>query len=87
MTSLHPFGTLDKEIGLIGELISEEKAILADNHILNDGFSEQCLKCLPAVPWPIPIHETKVRRDVNGPATRVFTLSRDFKHGKHFAVF
>lgn len=79
---MHPFGTLDKEIGLIGELSSEEKAILADNHIISDGFSEQCLKCLPPVPWPIPLNESKTRRDVNGPETRVFTLSRDFKHGK-----
>lgn len=80
--ALHPFGTLDREIGLIGELVSEEKAILADNNIHNDGFSEQSLKCLPAVPWPIPIQEMKLRRDVNGPGTRVFTMSRDFKHGK-----
>ncbi|CAO3664422.1 unnamed protein product [Umbelopsis ramanniana] len=79
-TSLHPFGTLDGEIGLIGELTSEEKAILADNHIISEGFSEQCLKSLPAIPWPIPPAETKVRRDVNGPETRVFTLNRDFKH-------
>jgi exoribonuclease R len=81
-TSLHPFGTLDREIGLIGELVSEEQAILADNNIHNDGFTEQSLKCLPAVPWPIPIQETKLRRDVNGPGTRVFTMSRDFKHGE-----
>ena len=81
-TSLHPFGTLDGEIGLIGELTSEEKAILADNHVISEGFSEQCLKSLPAIPWPIPPAETKVRRDVNGPETRVFTLNRDFKHGE-----
>ncbi|ORX54403.1 RNB-domain-containing protein [Hesseltinella vesiculosa] len=57
ITSLHPFGTLEHELGQIVRLDVQTMAILADNNVTHTDFTEQVYKCLPSIPYeytPIP---------------------------------
>lgn len=64
ITSLHPFGTLVEEIGVMGNVEAETQAILKDNlSTATEEFSESALKCVPPLPWSIPDREYEVRRD------------------------
>ncbi|KAL1921716.1 uncharacterized protein VTP21DRAFT_10358 [Calcarisporiella thermophila] len=64
ITSLHPFGTLERQIGEIGSLSVETEALLADHNVSNAPFSETVMACLPTVPWRVPDGEMKERRDL-----------------------
>ncbi|KAI8337432.1 hypothetical protein BC941DRAFT_513290 [Chlamydoabsidia padenii] len=72
ITSLHPFGTLERELGHIFKLDVQTMAILADNNVTHTEFSEQVNKCLPSIPYDFsPIPDDK-RRAFN--EARVFTI-------------
>ncbi|RUS22900.1 hypothetical protein BC937DRAFT_95258 [Endogone sp. FLAS-F59071] len=72
ITSLHPFGTLERELGHVGNIDIETQALLADNNVHDVEFSEAVLKCLPPIPWVIPEKEYTTRRDLR--ASRIFTI-------------
>ncbi|ORZ12672.1 hypothetical protein BCR42DRAFT_453377 [Absidia repens] len=72
ITSLHPFGTLERELGHIFKLDVQTMAILADNNVTHTEFSEQVNKCLPSIPYdfsPIPDDQRRNFTDV-----RVITI-------------
>ncbi|CAO3587453.1 unnamed protein product [Absidia cylindrospora] len=72
ITSLHPFGTLERELGHISKLDVQTMAILADNNVTHTEFSEQVNKCLPSIPYdysPIPDDNRRNFTDC-----RVFTI-------------
>lgn len=54
ITSLHPFGTLVEELGVIGDIETETNALLKDCNFTAEDFSEAVLKCLPPLPYTIP---------------------------------
>ncbi|KAM0790123.1 hypothetical protein ACM66B_005448 [Microbotryomycetes sp. NB124-2] len=74
ITSLHPFGTLVEELGVIGDIETETSALLKDCNFTAEDFSEAVTKCLPPIPWSIPEREfnESVRRDLR--SHRVFTI-------------
>lgn len=73
ITSLHPFGTLVEEIGVMGNVEAETQAILKDNlATATEEFSEAALKCVPPLPFTIPDREYEHRRDFR--KTCVFTI-------------
>ncbi|KAJ1039276.1 hypothetical protein NDA10_005142 [Ustilago hordei] len=73
ITSLHPFGALVEEIGVIGNVEAETQALLKDTlSSATEVFSEGALKCLPPMPWKIPEREYETRRDFR--SLRVFTI-------------
>ncbi|PWN28112.1 RNB-domain-containing protein [Jaminaea rosea] len=73
ITSLHPFGTLIEEIGVMGNVEAETQAILQDNlSSATEEFSESALKCVPPSPFTIPEREYEVRRDFR--QSCVFTI-------------
>ena len=73
ITSLHPFGTLVEEIGVIGNVEAETQALLKDSlSSATEEFGENALKCLPPLPWSIPDREYETRRDFR--SHRVFTI-------------
>ncbi|KAI7869203.1 hypothetical protein BDF14DRAFT_1785914 [Spinellus fusiger] len=69
ITSLHPFGTLERELGSVYELKTQTKAILADNNVSDNEFSEAVLGCI--APCSIPL-EFQKRRDLT--EWRMFSL-------------
>ncbi|KAI8332641.1 hypothetical protein BC941DRAFT_381247 [Chlamydoabsidia padenii] len=74
ITSLHPFGTLERELGHIFKLDVQTMAILADNNVTHTEFSEQVNKCLPSIPYDFsPIPEDNRRNFID---VRVFTIDR-----------
>lgn len=72
ISSLHPFGTLVEELGPIGDIEVETSALLKDCNFPTEEFTENVLKCLPPIPWTIPEHELKVRKDLR--EERIFTI-------------
>ncbi|KAN0065070.1 Translational repressor [Thecaphora frezii] len=73
ITSLHPFGTLVEEIGVIGNVEAETQALLKDSlSSATEEFGDNALKCLPPLPWSIPEKERETRRDFR--SHRVFTI-------------
>lgn len=73
ITSLHPFGALVEEIGVIGNVEAETQALLKDTlSSATEAFSEGALKCLPPLPWKIPEKEYETRNDFR--SHRVFTI-------------
>jgi protein SSD1 len=73
ITSLHPFGTLVEELGVIGNTEAETQALLKDClSSATEEFGENALKCLPPLPWSIPEREYETRRDFR--STRVFSI-------------
>ncbi|CAG8785044.1 17185_t:CDS:2, partial [Acaulospora morrowiae] len=72
ITSLHPFGTLVNQLGEIGNVEVETEALLKDNNVSSEEFSENITKCLPVIPWTIPEKEIETRRDLR--STRIFTI-------------
>ncbi|ORZ18530.1 hypothetical protein BCR42DRAFT_371985 [Absidia repens] len=75
ITSLHPFGVLETELGSVDQLNVQFRAILADNNYLNGGFSDEVLQCLPPLPWSPPKESLTVRRDLR--SNRCFTLDNE----------
>ncbi|KAI9033971.1 hypothetical protein CLU79DRAFT_726481 [Phycomyces nitens] len=73
ITSLHPFGTLERELGHITDLPVQTMAILADNNVTDMPFAEQVMLCLPPMPYSLPTDTSdNQRRDLR--STRIFTL-------------
>ncbi|KAF9081868.1 hypothetical protein BGX23_000361 [Mortierella sp. AD031] len=64
LSSLHPFGQLERELGDIGNIEIETEALLADNNVTTTAFGEKVEKCLPELPWVIPEKEVSRRRDL-----------------------
>ncbi|KAF9916129.1 hypothetical protein BX616_004542 [Lobosporangium transversale] len=72
LSSLHPFGHLERELGDIGNIEIETEALLADNNVTTTAFGEKVEKCLPELPWVIPEKELSNRRDLRKSCT--FTI-------------
>ncbi|ORX54610.1 RNB-domain-containing protein [Hesseltinella vesiculosa] len=68
----YPFGRVVSHVGKIGDVKVDEACILADNNILDAGFSKNALSCLPTTPWEIPNKQYKHRRDLRD--YRVFSI-------------
>ncbi|KAI9272989.1 hypothetical protein BDA99DRAFT_432796, partial [Phascolomyces articulosus] len=68
----HPFGQITGYLGPVGAVVSETQAILADNQVKDEPFSDHALGGLPKTPWKIPQVEYKSRRDLR--ETRIFTI-------------
>ncbi|KAI8368422.1 hypothetical protein EDC96DRAFT_479673 [Choanephora cucurbitarum] len=71
ITSLHPFGTLERELGSAYELSTQTKAIFADNNVTHTEFSEAVLSCLPSLPFKLESDPS--RRDLRDD-TVTFTI-------------
>ncbi|KAI7902610.1 uncharacterized protein BX663DRAFT_472968 [Cokeromyces recurvatus] len=61
ITSLHPFGILEKELGVITDLDVQIKAILADNNVSDTPFTEAVMDCIPS---PYQFTNEEYRRDL-----------------------
>ncbi|KAI8606219.1 RNB-domain-containing protein [Dissophora ornata] len=72
LSSLHPFGQLERELGDIGNIEIETEALLADNNVTTTPFGEKVEKCLPELPWTIPEKEVSRRRDLRNDC--IFTI-------------
>ncbi|KAF9108310.1 hypothetical protein BGX27_008401 [Mortierella sp. AM989] len=72
LSSLHPFGHLERELGNIGNIDIETEALLADNNVITTVFGEKVEKCLPELPWIITEKELGCRRDLRQSCT--FTI-------------
>jgi protein SSD1 len=72
VTNKNPFGRLLGRLGMMGELQTETAALLVDNDVRNQPFSEAVLECLPATPWKIPDAEIDQRRDFR--EEQIFTI-------------
>ncbi|KAI8096174.1 uncharacterized protein BX664DRAFT_290910 [Halteromyces radiatus] len=84
ITSLHPFGVLETELGSVDKLNVQFRAILADNNFLNDGFTDEVIQCLPSLPWSPPKEEFAVRRDLR--SNRSITLTNMKKDDHDIAI-
>ncbi|KAL0136098.1 hypothetical protein V8B55DRAFT_1553073 [Mucor lusitanicus] len=74
VTSLHPFGSIEKEIGWVGELGVHSGVLLADHHIKDAEFSEQVMKAAAAVSTKISHEDKKGRRDLSQEQFDIFTF-------------
>ncbi|CEP06904.1 hypothetical protein [Parasitella parasitica] len=74
VTSLHPFGLIEKEIGWMGELGVHSGVLMADHHIKDDEFSEQVCKAAANVTTKVPNEERKQRRDLSKEHVEIFTF-------------
>ncbi|KAI8645119.1 hypothetical protein BD408DRAFT_412276 [Parasitella parasitica] len=74
VTSLHPFGFIEKEIGWVGELGVHSGVLMADHHIKDVEFSEQVCKAAASVPTKISNEERKSRFDLSREHVEIFTL-------------
>jgi exoribonuclease R len=81
ITSLHPFGTLERELGSVYELSTQTKAIFADNNVTDCDFSEAVTSCLPNLPFNLVSDES--RRDLRED-TLCFTIDPKGSNGKYF---
>ena len=78
---MHPFGTLERELGVIEDLNIQTKAILADNNVTDTEFSEAVHSCLPSIPYQIEADTLESRREMKD--VRVFTLENANAEGKN----
>lgn len=60
ITSLHPFGSLECEIGSVYELSTQTKAIFADNNVSDGDFSEAVQSCLPSFPFRLEADSSRL---------------------------
>ncbi|KAI8376713.1 hypothetical protein EDC96DRAFT_456312 [Choanephora cucurbitarum] len=75
ITSLHPFGTLEKELGAITDLEVQIKAILADSNVTHTPFTEAVMECVPPSPFQFTPPEDGSRRDLTlDPEHRMITI-------------
>ncbi|KAI9272478.1 hypothetical protein BY458DRAFT_435476 [Sporodiniella umbellata] len=74
-SSLHPFGTIVKEIGWMGELSVQANALIADHHLKDGEFSELSLKMIKSFSAFPTALEKKDRRDLQLESVRIFTLN------------
>ncbi|KAI9246673.1 hypothetical protein BDA99DRAFT_609485 [Phascolomyces articulosus] len=83
ITSLHPFGVLENELGHVDDLSVQFRAILADNNFAIDPFPDTILRTLPqqessTTPWTIPEDIRHSRLDWR--AIRSFTIDTSTTH-------
>lgn len=64
ITSLHPFGTLERELGAITDLDVQIKAILADNNVSDVPFNDSVMECVPPSPFQFTPPGDASRRDL-----------------------
>jgi len=83
ITSLHPFGTLERELGSVYELSTQTKAIFADNNVTDSEFSEAVASCLPNLPFNLASDDS--RRDLRED-TLCFTIDPKGSNGKYMCV-
>ncbi|KAI7907659.1 uncharacterized protein BX663DRAFT_7164 [Cokeromyces recurvatus] len=78
-TSLHPFGTIEKEIGWIGELRVHSGALMADHHIKDIDFPDAVIKATQTVRKGIRHEDRKGRLDLtkDNKHLNIFTFSND----------
>ncbi|KAI9304969.1 hypothetical protein BJ944DRAFT_288196 [Cunninghamella echinulata] len=72
ITSLHPFGVLEAELGSVDQLDVQFRGILADNNFLNNKFKNDVMACLPSLPWNPSKESLSHRRDLR--SLRCFTI-------------
>ncbi|CDS12828.1 hypothetical protein LRAMOSA05012 [Lichtheimia ramosa] len=70
--AVHPFGTIVSTLGMVGSIVTESKAILADCGVKDVQFTNAVVRSLPKTPWKIPNKEYKYRRDLR--SERIFTI-------------
>lgn len=80
ITSLHPFGALERELGSINDMDVQTKAILADNNVTDTEFADAVMECLPFIPYTIDADTLAARRNLC--ETRMFTLTSVDDDGK-----
>lgn len=81
ITERHPFGEIVKELGNVGELEVEAKALLAEHNVNDQEFPEAALACLPETPWSIPAKEYKKRQDLR--FHRIFSIDPETAKGSY----
>ncbi|KAG1473189.1 hypothetical protein G6F56_001096 [Rhizopus delemar] len=64
ITSLHPFGTLERELGPVTDLDIQVKAILADANVTDTPFAEAVMECVPPAPFEFISSDEEGRRDL-----------------------
>ncbi|GAA5811745.1 hypothetical protein MFLAVUS_005188 [Mucor flavus] len=64
ITSLHPFGTLERELGAITDLDVQIKAILADANVSDHIFNDVVMECVPPSPFQFTPPQDGSRRDL-----------------------
>lgn len=75
ITSLHPFGTLVEQLGVMGDLKVETDALLRDNNFGPDDFSEAVIKNVGFEDW-----------SVANDGESVFENRRDFRNEETFTI-
>lgn len=74
--SLFPLGQLETCVGEVGSVDAETLAILSEQSVDAEPFSEAVLACLPSeLPWKISDEEIGKRRDLRGNV--IFTIDPD----------
>ncbi|CAO3680858.1 unnamed protein product [Rhizopus stolonifer] len=73
-SSLHPFGTIEKEIGWMGELGVQSSALIADHHLKDSEFSETALKAINNFSSCLSTLDRKNRRNLQIEPIHIFTL-------------
>ncbi|KAI7856343.1 hypothetical protein BDC45DRAFT_503724 [Circinella umbellata] len=81
ITSLHPFGVLENELGHVDYLSVQFRAILADNNFAIDPFPETIMRTLPSTPWKIPEEELNSGRLDWRDNIRTFTIDTSNGNG------
>ncbi|KAL7316290.1 hypothetical protein PS15m_005403 [Mucor circinelloides] len=74
ITSLHPFGTLERELGILTDLDVQIKAILADNNVSDVPFTDAVMECVPPSPFQFTPPEDGSRRDLTVDQHRMITI-------------
>lgn len=70
--SFTPYAVISHSLGQGGEIEAQLDAILFEHAVHSAEFPSAVLKCLPEVPWNIPIWELERRRDLT--RCRIFTI-------------
>lgn len=83
ITSLHPFGTLERELGSVYELSTQTKAIFADNNVTDSDFSDAVKSCLPSIPFALEADRS--RRDLRED-TLTFTIDPKGSNGMYLSL-
>ncbi|KAI9321452.1 hypothetical protein BX666DRAFT_1851043 [Dichotomocladium elegans] len=75
ITSLHPFGVLENELGHVHDIVVQFRAILADNNFSFEPFADPVMGCLPSTPWVCSDAVIRSRLDLR--AIRTITISHN----------
>lgn len=78
-SSLHPFGTIENEIGWIGELSVHSGTLVADHHLKGTNYSVNILKTIEPKTANINNSDRKGRRNFQNESMNIFTLGESDK--------